>query len=169
MKIKLAKHIGFCFGVRRAVNIAQDALTTGGRFFCLGPLIHSPQEVKRLSEKGLTIVKSIDVLRKGDTLIIRSHGLLPELIESAARRGVRLVDATCPFVKKAQNICRMLNEEGFDVVVIGDKKHPEVKALVGFAGGEAVVVENPKDLSRLKLKSGKIGIQIGRASCRERV
>jgi 4-hydroxy-3-methylbut-2-enyl diphosphate reductase len=158
MKIKVAKHIGFCFGVRRAVNIAEDALNKGGRFFCLGPIIHNPQEVKRLYKKGLRIVNNVNVLSKGDTLIIRSHGLLPELIKFAKGHGIQLIDATCPFVKKAQNICTMLKKEGFDVIVVGDKHHPEVKALVGFAGGEAFVVENTRDIENLKFKNKKIGV-----------
>lgn len=158
MKIRIARHIGFCFGVRRAVNIAQRALNRDGEFFCLGALIHNPQEVKRLSEKGLKIVKNIKDIKPGATLIIRSHGLLPALIKAACRRGIKLIDATCPFVKKAQGLCRMLKMEGFSVVVIGDKKHPEVKALVGFAGGEASVVENIRDLNKLRLKNKKIGV-----------
>jgi len=158
MKIKIAKHIGFCFGVRRAVNIAQDALRGNKKLFCLGSLIHNPQEVKRLSQKGLTIVDSIEDVKKGDTLIIRSHGLLPGLIDQARRRGINLIDATCPFVKKAQNICKMLSEQGFDVVVIGDRHHPEVKALVGFANNKAVVIESFKDLKKFKPKNKRIGI-----------
>lgn len=158
MKIRIARHIGFCFGVRRAVNIAQRALKRDGEFFCLGPLIHNPQEVKRLSEKGLKIVKNVKDIERGATLIIRSHGLLPTLIKTAGRRGIKLIDATCPFVKKAQGLCRMLEKKGFSVIVIGDKRHPEVKALVGFAGGQASVVENIRDLNKLRLKNKKIGV-----------
>ena len=109
MKIKVAKHIGFCFGVKRAVNIAEQALNKNGRFFCLGGIIHNPQEVKRLSERGLRIIDDIGCLEKTDTLIIRSHGLLPDLINSARSRGAGLIDATCPFVKKAQELS---NREG---------------------------------------------------------
>lgn len=158
MKIKVAKHIGFCFGVRRAVNIAEGALDKYGGVFCLGPLIHNPQEVKRLSKKGLIITGSIKDIKKGAHLVIRSHGLLPQMIKSARRRGIKLIDATCPFVKKAQSICRDLSKEGFDVIVIGDKRHPEVKALVGFAGNRATIVENIQDLKRLNLRNKKIGV-----------
>ncbi len=158
MKIKVAKHIGFCFGVRRAVNIAQDALSNEKKLYCLGSLIHNPQEVERLSKKGLTIVGSIKDIKKGATLIIRSHGLLPGLINEAKKRGIKLIDATCPFVKKAQNICKMLSEQGFDVVVIGDRHHPEVKALVGFANNRATVIEDLRDLKRFTPRNKKIGI-----------
>lgn len=158
MKIKIAKHIGFCFGVRRAVDIAHQTLDKDGRFFCLGPLIHNPQEVKRLSEKGLAIVDNINGLKRDDTFIIRSHGLLPDLIESVKKSGARPVDATCPFVKKAQNICKTLSEEGFDIIVMGDRHHPEVKSIVGFANGKAAVVESMKDLKQLKLNSKKVGV-----------
>ena len=160
MKIKIAKHIGFCFGVRRAVDIAEDALKgdKGSDFFCIGPLIHNPQQVSRLSEKGLVTVNNIEDVKPKGTLIIRSHGLLPGLIKTAKRRGNNLIDATCPFVKKAQNICKRLNENGFSIIVIGDKDHPEVKALVGFANGQAVVVDKTEDLKRINLRNKKIGI-----------
>jgi len=158
VKVKIAKHTGFCFGVRRAVNIAEDSLKRKGKYFCLGAIIHNPQEVHRLFEKGLNIINDTKHLKKGDTLIIRSHGLLPDLIDSVKAKGIDLIDATCPFVKKAQNISRALKDEGFDVVVVGEREHPEVKSIVGFASGKAEVVENIKDTRRLKLKNSRIGI-----------
>lgn len=158
MKIKVAKHIGFCFGVRRAVSMAESSLKKDSKHFCLGAIIHNPQEVKRLSVRGLEIINDIKLLKKGDTLIIRSHGLLPRFTEAAKYRGANLVDATCPFVKKAQNICKSLDNEGFDVVVVGEREHPEVKSIVGFARGRASVVENLNDVKKLRLKNNKIAV-----------
>ncbi len=161
MRIKKAAHIGFCFGVRRAVRMAHAALNNNKhnrRIFCLGSLIHNPQEVRRLSGKGLKIVNGLKNIKKGDCLIIRSHGLLPGIIESLKRRGVSLIDATCPFVKKAQDICQSASREGFSVILIGDRSHPEVKALAGFTGPKAFIVEDIKDLNRLRLKNKKLAI-----------
>jgi len=158
MRIKVAKHIGFCFGVRRAVNIAEEALSKGGKYYCLGAIIHNPQEVKRLSEKNLKIVNDIKYIKKGDTLIIRSHGLLPGLINSVKSRGIKLIDATCPFVKKAQELCKQLKKVGFDIIVVGEREHPEVKSIVGFGQGVAKVVENLNDVGKLKPKNSKLGI-----------
>lgn len=158
MNVRAAKHIGFCFGVKRAVTIAENALKERQGIFCLGPLIHNPQEVRRLCKKGLVVISDIRRIKKGATLLIRSHGLLPGLIDAAGRRGVRLIDATCPFVKKAQKLCRALSEDGFDTLVIGEKSHPEVKSIVGFSNGTAQVVEGLSDIKRLNVKRKKIGI-----------
>ena len=155
MKIEIAGHIGFCFGVRRAVDIAENALNSTGAFFCLGPLIHNPQEVKRLSEKGLKIIDDVRNINRGSTLIMRSHGLTPDIIETARRRGIKLIDTTCPFVKKAQNICKILYRENFDVIVVGEKYHPEVKSLVGFTENKATVVENINDVKKIKLPAAE--------------
>lgn len=159
IKVIVARHRGFCFGVRRAVGLANKTLDAGGKdIYSLGPLIHNSEVVRELSRRGLKVVSSLRKIKKGSILIIRSHGLLPQLIQKAKRRQVKMVDATCPFVKKAQRICQVLSKDGYGVVVVGDRFHPEVKTLVGLAGKDVVVLEGFEDLGNFKIKSPKIGI-----------
>lgn len=137
MRVKIAGQIGFCFGVKRAIKIAEKTLSRKDTYrkdvYSLGPIIHNPQVVKLLEEKGLRLIKSIAGLNKG-TVIICSHGAPEDIIEEIKSKKIRLVDATCPFVKYAQDIARSLKNQGYRIVVIGDKKHPEVKALLSIAG-----------------------------------
>lgn len=158
MEIFVAKSSGFCFGVKRAINMADRCAseTTGG-IYTLGPLIHNPQVVKRLEdESGVYAKKTVEEIDKG-TVIIRSHGAKLEELKAAKDKGLNIVDATCPFVKKAQELVTELTEEGYFVVVVGEKDHPEVKGLKSFGSTEIRVAESPKellDLPRMK----KIGI-----------
>lgn len=157
MQIRVAEHKGFCFGVRRAVKLAYRTLEGKQKVCSLGSLIHNPQVVKQLSRKGLKVVESLDGIKNG-TVVIRSHGFSPHLIEKAKKSGLGLVDATCPFVKKAHDILKKLKGKGYTIVVIGDKKHPEVEALVGFAGNDVVVIEKEAQVRGLKLSARKIGV-----------
>jgi len=147
---------GFCFGVRRAIRIASDAAKRSNkRVYTLGPLIHNPQVVGDLTKKGVCVARSLAGLN--GTVIIRSHGMHPKTLSDIKGRKIKIVDATCPFVKKAQEKSALLHKQGYPVVVVGEKHHPEVQGIVGYAGGEAIVVnQNGKfpDLSRFK----KLGI-----------
>jgi 4-hydroxy-3-methylbut-2-enyl diphosphate reductase len=157
MEVRLAQYSGFCFGVRRAVSIIENALKENkDGLYSIGPLIHNPQEVERLSCKGLKVVNTIPDIDSG-VAVIPTHGIDPSLIERMRLKKIRLIDATCPYVLKVQNIAKSLKQEGYSVVIVGDKEHPEIKALVGLAGPEAVVVNNPREIDNLKLK-GRIGI-----------
>jgi len=159
MKVKLADRIGFCFGVKRAVNMAEGAIIKRrGRIYSIGPIIHSPQVVKRLKAKGLEVCRDLKGIKDGDTIVIRSHGLLPELVEKARAKGIDLIDATCPFVKTAQGLAGRLSKEGYLVIVVGDKKHPEVRGIVGCTGGKAVVIENEKQAQGFTHTAKKIGV-----------
>jgi len=159
MKIKLADRIGFCFGVKRAVNMAEGAIKERrGRIYSIGPIIHSPQVVKRLKIKGLEVCKGLTGLKGGDTIVIRSHGLLPEIVKKAKAKGIKLIDATCPFVKTAQGLSRQLSEAGYLVVVVGDKKHPEVRGIIGCAGGRAVVIEDELQAKAFRHRAKRIGV-----------
>lgn len=137
-QIEVADRCGFCFGVRRAIEMAEQTLASGGRVYSLGPVIHNPQEIARLESLGLQVIKDIDEAEPG-VLIIRSHGVSPATAEAAQARGMTLVDATCPLVKRAQSLAEKLHAEGYEVVVIGDAEHPEVKAILGYAPGATVV------------------------------
>lgn len=157
MEIRVAQYSGFCFGVRRAVSIIENALKENKKdIYSIGPLIHNPQEVKRLSCRGLRVVNTIKDLDSG-VAVIPTHGINPSLIERMRLKRIRLIDATCPYVLKVQNIAKSLKKEGYCVVIVGDKEHPEIKALVGLIGPEAVVVNSPREIDNFKLK-GRIGV-----------
>jgi len=147
VRVSVAPGAGFCFGVKRALGIAFDAARRGdGPVVTLGPIIHNPQVVARLEEEGLRVVDSLDGLPDGATLVVRSHGLRKAVLEDAASRGLRIVDATCPFVKEAQERATQLEREGYDVVVVGEERHPEVLSITGNLERPAVVVDGPEGL-----------------------
>ena len=156
MEVILADKAGFCFGVQRAISTAFKAAGEG-KVYCLGPLIHNPQEVSRLRDAGVKTVEDFSGLRPGDSLIIRSHGVPPAVLASAREKGLTIIDLTCPFVAKAQQHAQSLSREGYRVVVVGEKKHPEVQSILGYAGENSVVVEQPEDIDQLKLQ-GRLGV-----------
>lgn len=156
MKVLLADKAGFCFGVKRAISTAFEA-AAGGNVYCLGPLIHNPQEVERLRQAGVKTVEDFTALKPGDFLIIRSHGVPPRVLVQAREKGLRIIDLTCPFVGKAQRDAESLHKEGYQVVVVGEKKHPEVQSILGYAGDNAVVVETVEEVDGLKRLS-RVGI-----------
>lgn len=150
MKIVVARHAGFCFGVKRATLMAfEKALEEGGGRTCtLGPIIHSPQVVARLEGKGVKVVKSLAEIDEG-RIILRSHGVTAAEMKEAYDKGLDVVDATCPFVKKAQNQVKMLSDEGYDMVIVGEKDHPEVEGIVSYAKGKVFVVASVGDALNL--------------------
>jgi small subunit ribosomal protein S1 len=148
--IEVAAGSGVCFGVRRALELAEKALVEGRPVYCLGPLIHNPQEVERLSAKGFRVIESLDEAEGGGTLLIRSHGLQPNVVAEARRRNLHIIDATCPLVRRAQTLAAELQQAGYQVVVAGDEAHPEVRAILGHAP-KAAVVSDPEALRRLPL------------------
>jgi len=155
MKILVAKKAGFCFGVKRAIDIAFDiAKEAKTGVYTFGPLIHNPQVVEKLRQKGIDSIDDIysDSIK---TLIIRTHGVPPEIYRETSSRGYKVVDATCPFVKKAQRHAMTLKDEGYKIVIVGNREHPEVKGLIGFAGDDVITVEDPESLPAIK---GKVGI-----------
>ncbi len=151
MEIMLADKAGFCFGVKRAINTAFKTAAKGN-VYCLGPLIHNPQEVERLRRAGVRTVEDFSSLKPGDHLIIRSHGVPPRVVAQARDQGLVIIDLTCPFVSKAQRDAESLHAEKYQVVVIGEKKHPEVQSILGYAGDNAVVIETVNDVEGLKLE-----------------
>ncbi len=136
MQIIVASHSGFCFGVKRAINIAEKILKESrntNNIYSLGPIIHNPQVVEGLSKRGLKVIKDITNIKKG-AVIISSHGAPIEVMGDIKKKRLGLIDATCPFVKNTHNIGERLKASGYKIVIIGDKKHPEVKALLSLTG-----------------------------------
>lgn len=157
MEIIVAKSAGFCFGVKRAINLANEcACEEGGEIFTLGPIIHNPQEVQRLEDSNIYAKKDIKEIDSG-TVIIRSHGVRLDELDAAEAKGLRVVDATCPFVKKAQELVSRLSDEGYPVVVVGEKAHPEVRGLLSYSKGDVRVAESPEELKGMP-RVRKIGI-----------
>ena len=140
VKVLLADKCGFCFGVRRAIELAQTQLENGKRACSLGPLIHNPQVIDRLTREGLTVINSPDEAETG-VVIVRSHGAPASVIREIETRGLELVDATCPLVKRAQQRAQELARDGYTVVVVGEPDHPEVRAILTDIA-EAVVIED---------------------------
>ncbi|HSB33113.1 MAG TPA: 4-hydroxy-3-methylbut-2-enyl diphosphate reductase [Nitrospirota bacterium] len=156
MEIFLADKAGFCFGVKRAINTAYEAAGKG-RIFCFGPLIHNPQEVERLSRAGIETMEDFSTLQPGDSLVIRSHGVPPRVLAEARDKGLTIIDLTCPFVGKAQRDAEALSKEGYQVVVVGEKKHPEVQSILGYAGDDSVVLETADDVDGTDLRP-RVGV-----------
>lgn len=156
MEIILAKRAGFCFGVKRATQMAFEAADKGGDTYTLGPIIHSPQVVQKLKEMGVGLLEDLSTLDNG-TIIIRSHGVTAEELEEAIKKQLEIIDATCPFVKKAQEHVKSLSQAGYDVVVVGDADHPEVQGIVSYATGKVYVVGSGEEAGQLP-RMGKVGI-----------
>jgi 4-hydroxy-3-methylbut-2-enyl diphosphate reductase len=156
MKVTIAKKAGFCFGVKRAIDITFDlAKKKNEGIFTYGPLIHNPQVVEELEQKGVNACS--DLYSPGiKTLIIRTHGVAPGIYAETSKMGYNVIDATCPFVKKAQNYAKILSDEGYQVLIIGDRLHPEVQGLIGFSGEDVIVANNAENLPHLKRKVGII-------------
>jgi 4-hydroxy-3-methylbut-2-enyl diphosphate reductase len=155
MKILVAKTAGFCFGVKRAVDIAFRVSRKKHKgVYTLGPIIHNPQVVEKLKEKGIIPIKEIKGKKDIKALIIRTHGIPRNLSEEISCMGCEIIDATCPFVKKAQYYAKLLREEGYQVVILAETEHPEVKGLMSYASDDAIVVDGNRPLPRLKSKVG---------------
>jgi 4-hydroxy-3-methylbut-2-enyl diphosphate reductase len=148
MEVLIAKEAGFCYGVKRALSLVYRALKEAQEpLYSLGPLIHNPQVVKELEARGLKTIADMDTIPKG-TLVVRSHGAPPSLLQEAQNRSINILDATCPTVKRVQEYAEILNAEGYQVVIIGDKDHPEVKGIEGYAGEKAVVISNKEEINQ---------------------
>ncbi|MHB8882496.1 MAG: 4-hydroxy-3-methylbut-2-enyl diphosphate reductase [Thermodesulfovibrionales bacterium] len=158
MEIITAKRAGFCFGVKRAIDITFDIAQKDKQgVFTLGPIIHNPQVIQKLKDEGISPLE-IDEVADSEikALIIRTHGIPCQLYDNISSRGFRIIDATCPFVKKAQDFARHLSESGYQVVILGDRDHPEVKGLVSYAGRDVIVVDGEEPLPGLKTKVGVV-------------
>ncbi len=149
MKIQLAENYGFCFGVKRAIKIAEENKNAS----TYGPLIHNSKEIARLDadyQVGLT--DDYKVFSEGDKAIVRTHGIQKNELQELKKNNVDVVDATCPYVTKPQEIAQEMSEAGYSVVIFGDEAHPEIKGVKSYATHGALVVTSSKDLISIKLK-----------------
>lgn len=154
MEVVLAKSYGFCFGVKRAIKIAEENINS----VTLGPLIHNKKEIERLKrDYGVRVVENIDEAKKSDSIIIRTHGIPKNDLKDLKEANKRIIDATCPFVTKPQKICEQMSKEGYDIVIFGDENHPEVKGVKSYAVGNVVVTLDIKKLESTKF-SDKIAL-----------
>ncbi|MEG6616250.1 bifunctional 4-hydroxy-3-methylbut-2-enyl diphosphate reductase/30S ribosomal protein S1 [Peptococcaceae bacterium 1198_IL3148] len=149
LEILIASKAGFCFGVKRAIEMAQQtAQDKNGPVYTYGPIIHNQQVVNKLQEQGINKIGNITDEKPG-SLIIRSHGVEPQIFEEATKVGHEVIDATCPFVGRVQKLVRELAAEGYQVVIVGEKDHPEVQGIVGWSDGKALVVENAAEAEKI--------------------
>ncbi len=154
MKIVIAENAGFCYGVMRAIKMADDAIGKYKHIYSLGPIIHNPQVVEDYEKKGLKVLDSLNNADK--PVLIRSHGVPPETYKEIRKKHIDYIDATCPFVKEAQDYARQLFLEGYKVVIFGDKNHPEVRAHLGYADYKAEVINSVEEAKRII--ADKIGV-----------
>ncbi len=146
--IRVAETAGFCFGVDRAVKIAEEAAAQYGTVYTLGPLIHNKGEVERLSACGIRVMRAPEEAKEGDVVIIRSHGVSPEAERILRESGAKVLDATCPFVKRIHKIVEKESQEGRRILIIGDPVHPEVLGIKGRSGEGAEVIAEFEEISR---------------------
>ena len=153
MEVTVAKSAGFCFGVKRAVDTVYEEVNKGSKIYTYGPIIHNEEVVNDLKNKGVTVIEDIDEIPKDDdtTVIIRSHGVAKSVYDKIENNGFRIVDATCPFVKKIHNIVKEASDEGKQVIVIGNKDHPEVIGIIGWCNENkpAIIIENKEEIDKL--------------------
>jgi 4-hydroxy-3-methylbut-2-enyl diphosphate reductase len=154
MKILLAEEYGFCFGVERAVEMVEEALSEGDTVRTLGPLIHNEQEMKRLAEFGVQTISEPVQIKRGETAVIRAHGVTPQVQRELEERSSKVVDATCPFVTRVQKLAARAAEQDRHVVVVGNPDHPEMIGVKGYAPNHAFVIRDKTEVANLpKLKN----------------
>ena len=159
-EIVVARYAGYCYGVERALRMTGEALEGApAPVATLGPIIHNPSVVGSLRERGVDVVDEVDDATVG-TLIVRTHGVSPDVIARARSRRLNVVDATCPFVSVAQRKAAALREAGYAVVILGERDHPEVVGIEGFAGTDAVVVEDADGLPLDRLNGRRVGVVV---------
>lgn len=157
MRVVVARHMGFCGGVRRAVDLALQAARNGqGGATTWGPLIHNPQEVARLQREGVRVAERLEDL-DGGAFVVSAYGVESAVLDAAGQRGMPVVDATCPVVTRAHELAERLAEEGYFVVAVGDHGHPEMVTLKEKLGDRVAVVHTPEEAARLRLR-GKVGV-----------
>ncbi len=146
MEIVLAESLGFCMGVKRAVDMAYRAIdkSPGQQVVTLGPLIHNTQEIERLNRDGVTVVDEASIPENG-VVVIRAHGVAPKAYDALRSRGVKIMDGTCPYVHFSQRKAKELHEQGYTVVIAGDRQHPEIQGILGYIDDDAIVVKTVEE------------------------
>jgi 4-hydroxy-3-methylbut-2-en-1-yl diphosphate reductase len=155
MEVKLASSYGFCFGVKRAIEIAEEHKNSA----TMGPLIHNQNEIDRLRNNfNVNLYNSLDEVKKGDTVIIRTHGIPRNDLKTLKQKDAKVINATCPFVTTPQQIVKKATEEGYCIVIFGDSEHPEVKGVKSYGDDNVTVALSTKDLEDVIFKKDKIAI-----------
>ena len=149
MKVLLADEYGFCFGVERAVEMVEDALSEGDTVRTLGPLIHNEQEMQRLGEHGVSTISEPVQIKRGETAVIRAHGVTPEVQKELEEKASKVVDATCPFVTRVQKLAARAAEQDRHVIVVGNPDHPEMIGVKGYAPDHAFVIQDETEVAGL--------------------
>ena len=150
MEIKIAKFSGYCYGVKRAMDLALEKLdeTSEKKVYSLGPLIHNDQAMKKFTDKGLIVEEDINKIEKNSTAIVRSHGLPKDFYDKMDIISTNVVDATCPFVKKIQDIVYENYKSGHGIILIGDKDHPEIRGINGWSDNSSIIINSIEDVER---------------------
>lgn len=149
MKVLLADEYGFCFGVERAVDMVEDSLREGETVRTLGPLIHNEQEMERLGQSGVATIDRPVQIKRGETAVIRAHGVTPEVQQQLEEKASKVVDATCPFVTRVQRLASRAAGENRHVVVIGNPDHPEMIGVKGYAPDHAFIIRDESEVESL--------------------
>ena len=154
MEITVAKSAGFCFGVQRAVDsVYKELEENSGKIYTFGPIIHNEQVVEDLNKKGIEVIDTVEQLKKikEGTVVIRSHGVAKEIYDILEQQKLKMVDATCPFVKKIHNIVLDESNNGKTIIIIGNDNHPEVEGIKGWVNGEVIVINKEDQIEKLSL------------------
>ena len=156
----MADRAGFCFGVKRAVDAILEALTAGESdraVWTIGMPIHNPQEVARLKAMGLQVAQDASEIPPGVKVLIRAHGESRAVLNALREKNVCVIDTTCPFVRRAQDLANALSEEGYHIVLLGDRNHPEIRSIMGYVDGGLDVVADEAEAERLP-KRGRVAL-----------
>jgi 4-hydroxy-3-methylbut-2-enyl diphosphate reductase len=153
MEVKLATSYGFCFGVKRAIEIAQKHQNSA----TMGPLIHNTKEIQRLQKDyKVGLYQNLDEVKKDETVIIRTHGIPKNDLQILKSKDAKVINATCPFVTTPQQIVKKMSSEGYSILIFGDETHPEVKGVKSYAQDDIHVVLEPNELQNISFKYDKI-------------
>ena len=157
MTIEKADKVGFCFGVKRAIDVLEKVACERGGVETLGAVVHNRQVLQKLAAIGVKVAKNVDDIR-GDVVVTSSHGISPQLEEEIKDRNIEIISTTCPFVLRAQVAARRLAEAGFLVIIYGDAEHPEVRGILGWTKGRGLAALDDKFIARLDQIPRRIGI-----------
>ncbi|MCI5569254.1 MAG: 4-hydroxy-3-methylbut-2-enyl diphosphate reductase [Lachnospiraceae bacterium] len=167
MNVILAKTAGFCFGVDKAVNtVYEEIKNNDGTVYTYGPIIHNEIVVSELTRLGVRVINSkeeLDRIKKG-TVIIRSHGVSRDVRKSLDREGIKVVDATCPFVAKIHRIVEKYSSEGYKVIIAGNREHPEVTGIKGWVNGECFIIDSAEELNNIVLEEGERAVLVAQTT-----
>jgi len=157
VKIIIAKNSGFCFGVRRAIDLALSFSKKVGTVYTIGPIIHNPQVVKKLAGEDIKVADHACDIRSSNNVVIRAHGIPKKTMELLKKRKMRILDATCPYVTRSKKYAEELSKEGYRVVILGNPKHPEIKYISSYIPGNKILLKSESDVKKIGF-SKKLGI-----------